>query len=333
MNESKILITGGAGFIGSHLALKLAALGKKVVVIDSVNDYYSVSLKEHRINSLRECQNIEFFKLNLENSHEVGELFRKYTFETVYHLAAQAGVRLPPTSSFKYVESNLIGFMNLLLQVRDSQISDFVYASSSSIYGNSAETPFHEDIKELNPISLYGATKLVNEVLVKATLLHHKTRSRGIRFFTVYGQMGRPDMAYFRILSSLLEDKPLPQYGNDNLLRDFTYVGDVIESMQLLTTNLKNHEPGFADVVNIGGGTPRTLSEMIRILENLSGKKLKVENRDSFPTDVVQTIASKRYQEELIGFTPITSLEVGLSEFYSWSMQPEVRGRIAVWSQ
>jgi UDP-glucuronate 4-epimerase len=222
--------------------------------------------------------------------------------------------------------------MNILLQVRDSQVQNFIYASSSSIYGNSKETPFHENLTNLSPISLYGATKLANEILVKATLLNHQTKSRGIRFFTVYGEMGRPDMAYFRILKSLFESKPFPLYGNDNLLRDFTYIGDAIESLLLLSGNLETKDYGFADVVNIGGGSPRTLRDMIVIFEQLTGEKLLIESKDSFPTDVLQTIASRTYQEELIGTTPTTSLEDGLDRFFSWSMQPLVRERFSTWS-
>lgn len=332
MNSSRILITGGAGFIGSHLAIRLAKLDAEVIVVDSINDYYSTSLKEYRLELLSDIKNIKFIRMNLENDAEIIELFRTGSFDLVYHLAAQAGVRLPADKSYKYVQSNLCGFMNLLLQVRNFQIPDFIYASSSSVYGNSLEAPFHENMRDLRPISLYGATKLSNEILAQATLAHTQTRSRGVRFFTVYGEMGRPDMAYFRILQSLIEDKPFPQFGRKDILRDFTYIGDAIDSLVLLASNLKTYTSGFGDVVNIGGGSPRTLSEMISILENLLGKRLKIEYRDSFATDVVQTIASKRYQEELIGYSPVTSLEEGLNHFYKWSKLPTVVRRLSQWS-
>jgi UDP-glucuronate 4-epimerase len=328
-----ILVTGGAGFIGSHLASALVKRDHHVVVVDSLNEYYSVDLKEYRAEELKKDKNVSFFNINLVNENEVFRLFEKFKFDTVFHLAAQAGVRLPAIESKKYLDANLVGFMNVLTAVRIHEPKNFIFASSSSVYGNCPVVPFNENFSPLQPISLYGATKLANEVLTTGFLAESNVRSRGIRFFTVYGEMGRPDMAYFKILSSLINSAPFPLYGTGGLPRDFTYIGDAIKSLILLEQQLESTETGHSDVVNIGGGHPRTLIEMIGVIEGLVGEKLKIQELDRDIADVNLTIASSELQRELINYVPETSLEDGLEKIWLWASNSNVIDRFKKWSK
>ena len=240
-------------------------------------------------------------------------------------MAAQAGVRLKDEEFVKYIDSNLVGFSNLILSVRKYAVPNFIYASSSSVYGNSAAPTFYESLPNLHPISFYGASKLAGEILATSVLAETSTRARGLRFFTVYGEFGRPDMAYFRILKSLLNKSVFEIYGDGSEPRDFTYISDVISSICALEVELETHKAGFCDVVNIGGGNPRSLNEMIEILEAATGRRLMRINGKKVKADVNKTVADSRYLQGLIGSIPETRLEEGLKNFASWGeLNPEI---------
>lgn len=319
MNESKkYIVTGSAGFIGHHLSKDLLSQGHHVLGIDSLDNYYSVELKEHRQAQLKSFSNYEFLKLNLSDSDQINQVVGRFKPVTIFHMAAQAGVRLKDADYSKYVESNLVGFSNIAFAARNHQVPKFIYASSSSVYGNVEASSFSEKLPNLKPISFYGATKLAGEILASSTLMETSTRSRGLRFFTVYGEMGRPDMAYFRILASLINRTPFTVFGDGNDVRDFTYISDVISSIRALDNELGDQAKGFCDVVNIGGGNPRSLNEMIKILEIMNSQPLLRVEGEKLRVDVNKTVADFTYLFELIGMSPIIKLEEGLNKFTNW---------------
>ncbi len=319
MKESKkYIVTGSAGFIGHHLSKDLLSQGHHVLGIDSLDNYYSVELKKHRQSELSSFGNYEFLKLNLSDSDQTNQVVDGYKPSTIFHMAAQAGVRLKDAEYSKYIESNLVGFSNIVLAARAHRVSKFIYASSSSVYGNVDASSFSEKLPGLKPISFYGATKLAGEILANSTFLGTSTRSRGLRFFTVYGEMGRPDMAYFRILGSLINRTPFTVFGSGNDVRDFTYISDVITAIRALDDELDDHGQGFCDVVNIGGGNPRSLNDMIEILEAMNGQPLLRVEGEKLKADVNKTVADFTYLNELIGMTPQIKLEEGLNKFTNW---------------
>lgn len=328
-----ILVTGAAGFVGSYLSKFLSESGEKVYAVDSFKEYYSVSLKELRVKSLIP-ENVEFVKLDLCNATKIDNLVRKIKPKWVYHMAAQAGVRLTFSQTNDYVQSNIVGFINLLQSCIQHEVSNFIYASSSSVYGNSTKFPFKESDREIVPISFYGATKLSNEYLTSALVRNTSIKARGLRFFTVYGPWGRPDMAYFRITEALINNRIFQLFGNGEALRDFTYIDDIVKSTILLGENLENLKAkGYADVVNIGGGRPHTMTELINTLEKISHKKLLFEKSKHNDKDVLLTIADLGLQNQIIKEVPQSSLEHGLSEFYSWAIQPKISKHLAKWVQ
>lgn len=314
----KILVTGAAGFIGSQLASSLSKLGHKVIGVDSLTDYYSVSLKKARVSSLVEPSDVEFRILELSNSIAVEELFEECNFEAVFHMAAQPGVRLNLSDHPTYVRDNLVAFSNILLNVVRNQVPNFMYASSSSVYGDAARLPYSEKEMNLVPQSFYGATKLSNEVLTKSLVHNSHTRARALRFFSVYGPWGRPDMAYFKIANSIDNNELFKVFGDGSKARDFTYIDDVIGMTNKLFLDLIDSPPSYSDVVNIGGGSPATLNELILILEKLGKKPPRVQFTDPLSSDVEMTIADTSLQNALVGTFPTTPLVRGLGEFWEW---------------
>jgi UDP-glucuronate 4-epimerase len=320
LKNERVLLTGAAGFIGSHLALKLLKMENQVLGIDNLDSYYDPRLKNARLSKLSVFKKFKFLELDLENFELTNKSMSEYKPTIVIHLAAQAGIRLEPEQFHKYIKSNLTAFGNIATATLRSSVPRFLYASSSSVYGNSTQEVFSEFDKELIPVSFYGATKLANEIIAKTTFINSETKSRGLRFFTVYGESGRPDMSYFKILDSLVNSINFPIYGDGNVLRDFTYISDVTQAITLLAGELDFHNPGFSDVVNIGGGDPRSLNEMIVILEKLTGMKLERNFQNSILADVKKTVASTEYIQRLIDFKPQVSLENGLSRFVDWGL-------------
>jgi UDP-glucuronate 4-epimerase len=316
--HKKYIVTGSAGFVGHHLCKDLLTEGHQVLGIDSMDSYYSVDLKEQRQSLLSGYSNYEFIKMNLSDSSLLDRIVSKYSPDSIFHMAAQAGVRLKKDEYGKYIESNLVSFSNIILAARNSRVSNFLYASSSSVYGNINASSFSEKSTDLEPISFYGATKLAGEILARSTFAKSNTKARGLRFFTVYGELGRPDMAYFKILNSLYSDTSFTVYGDGNDVRDFTYISDVIKAVRALDNELINHPEGFSDIVNIGGGNPRSLNEMIEMIEILAGKKIRRVHGEKSNVDVSKTVADFSYLYNLIGEAPKTKLEDGLKHFVNW---------------
>lgn len=327
-----VVVTGGLGFIGAHVVSALADSGEEVIVIDSLTDYYSVDLKLKRKNHLlRKVSSKNFVNFDLVDRLSLSKLLEEIRPRTLIHLAAQAGVRLPIASTHKYVDSNLTGFSNVLQCVVEQEVPNFLYASSSSVYGDSTKVPYREDAVRLSPISFYGATKLSNEILAKALTTGSHTRSRGMRFFTVYGPWGRPDMAYFRLGASVLTDYIFHRYGDGSVRRDFTYVEDTVKGILMLKDQLKNEIPGFSDIVNLGGGNPHSLNDLISELEQISGKRIQIANETKAMGDVLQTVADSSYLKQLTGFAPSITLNEGVSKFYKWASEKENRDSLKNW--
>jgi UDP-glucuronate 4-epimerase len=327
-----VVVTGGLGFIGAHVAAALMDSGEEVVIVDSLTDYYSVDLKlERKKHLLGKAPKENFFEFDLVDRISFSKILDEVKPRTVIHLAAQAGVRLPVELTHKYVESNLTGFSNVLQSVIEHRIPDFLYASSSSVYGDSTDVPYRENAVGLSPISFYGATKLSNELLAKALTVNSQTRSRGMRFFTVYGPWGRPDMAYFRLGASVLTDYNFHRFGDGSVRRDFTYVEDTVKGILSLSYQLAKEDSGFSDIVNLGGGNPHSLNDLIAELEKISGKRIAITNEKKATGDVLQTVADSSYLRQLTGFVPSISLSEGVSRFYDWANLKESTNSLKKW--
>ena len=329
----KYLVTGAAGFIGSALSKTLAEKGHNLICVDNFSDYYSKELKNLRVSKLLKPHSIDVFNVDVSHKSVIDSLIAKEKPDAVIHLAAQAGVRLSLTDNYKYVESNLVGFSNILSSVVQNEIPSFLYASSSSVYGDNARIPFSEKDTNLNPNSFYGATKLSNELLAPTLIRNSKTRSRGLRFFTVYGPWGRPDMAYFRIASSLLNNKVFSLFGNGEIERDFTYIEDAVSICISLLNELNTHETGFSDIVNIGGGRPLSIKFLISQLEKTLKLKIKLNIIDGSASDSAITMAAQDYLTSLIGMHKFTSLEEGLVLFSNWCESLNSRETLERWIQ
>jgi UDP-glucuronate 4-epimerase len=327
----RAIVTGSSGFVGSALSNQLLVAGWEVVGIDSHTDYYSPELKEFRLNGLVANSRFRSISEDICNLGAINQIVKDYQPHTIFHLAAQAGVRLPVTSINKYVESNLTGFSSVLQAAVSNNIPEFMYASSSSVYGNQAAIPYHEEERNLNPNSFYGATKLSNEVLAKSIIQNSQTKSRGMRFFTVYGPMGRPDMAYFRILASLLSDSSFDLFGDGSIQRDFTFVDDCVNSILDLQVNLQTKNYGFHDVVNIGGGNPVSMNDLLKVAMDLTGKELIYKSSGKNISDAQITNASSTYLISQIGKKPMTKLEEGIRKTIEWMSEEPQRELLGKW--
>ena len=336
-SHKTILITGAAGFIGWALAKRVCAENPsaKVIGFDSVNDYYDVKLKEYRLQELEKLSNFEFIKGNLADKKLVDEVFGKYRPEIVVNLAAQAGVRYSIDHPDVYIESNLIGFYNILEACRHYPVEHLVYASSSSVYGGNKKVPFSTEDKVDNPVSLYAATKKSNELLAHAYSKLYNIPSTGLRFFTVYGPAGRPDMAYFGFTNKLINGEKIQIFNFGNCKRDFTYVDDIVEGVMRVMAKApekKTGEDGLPlapyKVYNIGNSNPENLLDFVRILqEELVRAGVLPEDYDfeahkelvpMQPGDVPVTYADTSDLERDFGFKPKTSLREGLRKFAEW---------------
>lgn len=324
------LITGVAGFIGSHLAKYYLESGELVVGVDNFSSYYSTELKRRRVFNLSD-PNFKFYELDLSVLNNSSWLFKEFNFDKVFHFAAQPGVRLPIKDNHIYTKDNLVAFSNVMQSIIDFEVKEFVYASSSSVYGNSEEFPYSESTKILQPISYYGATKLCNEIIADALVKNSSTKAIGLRFFTVYGPWGRPDMAYLRIINSILNNKPFNLYGSGEVLRDFTFIQDLITSIAFLSKNLSKISSGTSEIFNIGGGSPYSILDLINEVQNQTGKQLEIIYKDKFLTDVQQTLADCTKLENFTGFKPKINLRSGLNEVLNWAFQNEVKSEIDKW--
>ncbi len=310
-----VLVTGSAGFIGFHVAKALLAAGYEVIGIDNFNDYYAVSLKEARHNNLMELKGFCGYKLDLCNFAELSELFSRYKPDLVCHLAAQAGVRYSLQNPFAYQKSNLEGFLNILELCRHNEVKRLVYASSSSVYGGNTKQPFSEEDPVDNPVSLYAATKKANELMAYSYSHLYGFSTIGLRFFTVYGPWGRPDMAYWLFADAIRLGKPIKVFNYGKMRRDFTYIDDIVSGIfgALFTPNLPTYQ-----VLNLGNNHTEELMHLIELIERGLGKEAEKEFLPLQAGDVLATWADISRAQKLIGYQPKTSLEEGIARFISW---------------
>jgi UDP-glucuronate 4-epimerase len=327
----RVLVTGAAGFIGYHLAQRLLDRGDDVVGLDNLNDYYEVSLKEARLDRLRESDAFEFVHADLANRPTIEKVFRDGHFDTVAHLGAQAGVRYSLQHPEKYVDSNLVGFGNVLEGCRHSNVKHLVYASSSSVYGGNTKMPFSVEDSVDHPVSLYAATKKANELMAHTYSHLFRIPTTGLRFFTVYGPWGRPDMAYFSFTRKILAGEPIDVFNHGRMWRDFTYIDDVIEGVvRVLDKPATADQSWDADspspassnapyrVYNIGRSEPVELLEMIATLERHLGRTAIKRMAEMQPGDVLSTHADVEALERDIDFSPRVSMADGLKRFVDW---------------
>ena len=316
----KILVTGGAGFIGFHLTKRLLDLNYEVMAIDNLNDYYDVKLKEDRLRILEENSSFSFRKIDISNKEELENIFKENNFDIVINLAAQAGVRYSIDHPDSYIVSNIIGFYNILECCRNYPVKHLLFASSSSVYGKNKKVPYSTDDKVDQPVSLYAATKKSDELLAYAYSNLYDIKVTGLRFFTVYGPYGRPDMAYFSFTKNIIDDKEIKVFNNGDMYRDFTYIDDIVEGIiELLDKAPLKDENGVSyKIYNIRNNHPVKISKFIEILEKEIGKEAKKVYLPMQPGDVYQTYADITDLTKETGFVPKTSLEEGLNKFVNW---------------
>ncbi|GGO78021.1 NAD-dependent epimerase [Marinobacterium nitratireducens] len=320
-----ILVTGGAGFIGYHLIEALLAQGLSVTTVDNLNDYYAVDLKQARLDRLLQRDGLQFIRLDIADRQAVASLFDSRRFDTVIHLAAQAGVRYSIDHPESYVDSNLVGFMNVLEGCRRQQVGHFMFASSSSVYGMNSKSPFSTEDRTDYPVSLYAATKKSNELLAYSYSHLYGLPTTGLRFFTVYGPWGRPDMAYFKFTEAILEGKPIDVYNNGQMQRDFTFIDDIVNCLTRLTDKVpasRRPEGSNAQapyrLYNIGNHSPVTLNRFIEAIESACGKSAIRNLLPMQPGDVPATYADIDELVETVDYSPRTSIEDGLQQFVHW---------------
>lgn len=334
LNGKTILITGSSGFIGSNLCRVLLEQYNdiKIIGIDNMNDYYDVALKEYRLNQLQNYSNYTFIKGDISDKKLVDEVFDKYSPSVVVNLAAQAGVRYSITNPDAYIQSNVIGLFNILEACRHSYddgksgVEHLVYASSSSVYGSNKKVPYSTDDKVDNPVSLYAATKKSNELFAHAYSKLYGIPSTGLRFFTVYGPAGRPDMAYFKFTNKIVKGEPIQIYNNGDMKRDFTYVDDIVRGVTAVMQKIpeKTEDGVLYKVYNIGNSKPEDLLNFVNILEEclkevgVIDRPVEKEFLPMQPGDVYQTFADTSDFERDFGFKPTTTIKEGLSKFVKW---------------
>jgi UDP-glucuronate 4-epimerase len=327
----QILVTGAAGFIGFHLCQRLLNEGHQVIGMDNLNDYYDVTLKESRLAQLTDRDNFTFHKLDLADRDGVEQLFDRYEFESVVNLGAQAGVRYSIQNPRAYIDSNVNGFGNILEGCRHNQVKHLVYASSSSVYGANTKIPFSVSDNVDRPISLYAATKKSNELMAHTYSHLYKIPTTGLRFFTVYGPWGRPDMAPFLFTKAILAGKPIDVFNYGKMQRDFTYVDDIIEGVVRVVNRIPTANPDLIEttpdpsvskapyrIYNIGNNQPIELVYFIEVLEKCLGIEAKKNLLPMQPGDVPSTYADISDLVRDVGFKPDTSIEVGVEKFVNW---------------
>ena len=313
-------ITGSSGFIGFYLSKRLLENGAKVIGLDNMNDYYEVSLKEERLRILKELDGFTFIKGDLADKDLIMSIFKDYQPDIVVNLAAQAGVRYSIDNPDAYIQSNLVGFFNILEGCRHYPVQHLVYASSSSVYGGNTKIPFCVEDQVDKPVSLYAATKKSNELMAYSYSKLYGIKLTGLRFFTVYGPMGRPDMAYFKFAKKIMKGEPIQIYNNGDMYRDFTYVDDIVEGI----VNILPHAPeadelgAYYKVYNIGNNKPEKLMDYIAALESALGREAEKEFLPMQPGDVYQTYADVTDLIRDFDFKPETSIQDGLNRFAEW---------------
>ena len=327
----KILVTGAAGFIGFHLCQRLLHRGDQVIGLDNLNDYYDVFLKQARLAQLQQLPNFSFYKLDLANQNGMTQLFATQHFEGVVNLAAQVGVRYSVKNPQAYVQSNLVGFVNVLEGCRYSGVEHLVFASSSSVYGANTTIPFSVHDTVDHPLSIYGASKKANELMAHTYSHLYRLPITGLRFFTVYGTWGRPDMAPFLFTKAILENQPIDVFNYGKMRRDFTYIDDIVEGVVRVLDKVPEPDPNWKSdtpdpsrsnapykLYNIGNNQPVELMHFIEVLEDCLGKKAKMNMLPLQPGDVLATYADVDNLVQDVGFKPNTSIETGIERFVAW---------------
>lgn len=329
MND--VLVTGSAGFIGFHITRRLLEEGYRVVGADNLNSYYDPGLKEDRLDRLRGYEKFSFRRLDIADSRPLTQLFKENSIELVYHLAAQAGVRYALDHPEAYITSNLNGFANIIECCREHRVRHLIFASSSSVYGLNTDQPYSVRDRVDHPASLYAATKKSNELMAHAYAHLHELPVTGLRFFTVYGPWGRPDMAYYKFVSRILQDREIDLYNEGDMARDFTYIDDIVESLYRLRNRVPEADPDWVPersnpgssrapyrIYNIGNNAPVDLMDFVDIIQEELDKEARINFMPMQPGDVQTTWADSSDLCEAIGYTPGTPLQEGIAEFVKW---------------
>jgi UDP-glucuronate 4-epimerase len=330
----KILVTGAAGFIGFHVSKRLLESNYEVVGLDNINDYYDINLKKDRLKNLKDYKRFVFYKNNLEDKEAVEQLFKKEEPQRVVHLAAQAGVRYSIQHPEVYVQSNIVGTFNILEGCRYNAVEHLIYASSSSAYGLSTKYPFSVEDNVSHPVSFYGATKIASELMAHSYSHLYGIPTTGLRFFTVYGPWGRPDMAYFLFTQNILASKPIDIYNNGNMERDFTYIDDIVEGVIKVANKLPRPDPNWNSdspnpasssapyrLYNIGANTPVRLMDCIREIEKNLGIESKLNLMPMQDGDFLKSHANVDTLIQDFGYTPKHSIKFGIKKFVDWYME------------
>ena len=320
----RVLVTGAAGFIGFHVVLQLLARGDEVIGIDNLNDYYDPALKHARLAEIQQADNAKnfaFHPIDIADADALNAIFSQQKIARVIHLAAQAGVRYSLINPHSYVKSNLVGFVNILEACRHHPVEHLVYASSSSVYGGNEKMPFSESDQVDHPVSLYAATKKSNELMAHTYSHLYQIPTTGLRFFTVYGPWGRPDMSPFLFADAILNNKPIKVFNHGDMMRDFTYVDDIVEGVIRVSDKIATPESGKTApyrIFNIGNHQPEQLMDFIGLMEQAFGKVAEKEFLPMQPGDVKATYADTQALEDWVGFKPSTSLKTGVKLFADW---------------
>jgi UDP-glucuronate 4-epimerase len=327
----RVLVTGAAGFIGSHVLKSLLDSQEDVIGLDNFSSYYSVEFKRLRLIGLGINEANAIIHCDISDFSQVHSVIQDVQPNYIIHLAAQAGVRLSMENSDRYISDNITGFHNIIRSAIDNKVEGIIYASSSSIYGDIAPTPYTEKSLIFRPKSLYGVSKLVNELNAEIYSKSSLLRFRGLRFFTVYGPWGRPDMAYFRLAAASLEKQPFTLFGDGSVKRDFTYIDDVVKSTLLLLSDLTHRERGFNDVVNIGGWRPMDINYLIKLIESNGEHQIEMLREEASSLDSKITVADNSYLQSIVGQLNFTKLEVGVERLMNWARQGEIRSELPNW--
>ena len=313
MESSKILVTGCAGFIGMHLCKSLLDDGRSVVGIDNINNYYDRSLKKARLKRLAAYNNFTFESVDLADFDLLIDVFNRSMPEKVVNLAAQAGVRYSLENPHEYIRTNVTGFLNILECCREKNIQGLIYASSSSVYGNNNKQPFSVQDSVNNPISIYGSTKITNELMANTYSHLYNLNTTGLRFFTVYGPWGRPDMALYIFTEKILKNQVINVFNHGQMVRDFTYIDDIINGIcSAIKNNFKN------ELFNLGSSKSEQITKMIRIIEDSLGKKARINFVDIQPGDIQETLADIEYTTKKLNYNPKTAISAGIPKFIEW---------------
>jgi UDP-glucuronate 4-epimerase len=323
--KKKILVTGAAGFIGAHLSEALCKKGYDVVGIDNLNNYYDPSLKEARINNCSQFPNFQFFQMDITDRESLKMLFCAEPFKAVFHLAGQAGVRYSIANPTTYIDTNIVGFYNIIDSARRYKIPDFIYASSSSVYGNNTHIPFSEEDKTDMPLNLYAATKKADELIAYTYSHLYGIHTTGLRFFTVYGPWGRPDMAPLKFMKAIIEGKPIHIFNNGNLYRDFTYIDDIVKGIMTVFRHPSDELNPYR-IYNIGHSKPILLNDFISEIEMITGHNAIKQMEGMQPGDMFKTFADNSAMKQDFGFEPTTDLHDGLLHLYYWFVRFYKRG-------